>query len=166
MEIDDQWGMCHQPHNMIKTTVSLFLVLFATLSPASSVAGPVEELIAFIDTHVTMNPKSGDTANLTFFTVGLRGKPDLIKFRQLVQDLDFAPQPGQERSYIELGGILEDQGYALKCMGLGQLLGEWQLLSPDTVMPDLPKELKQMMAGQGLITIVSLPKNPCEKKLK
>lgn len=65
------------------------------------------------------------------------------------------PFDGKEHSYLELGGWLGDQGFALCFMAIASKLGLAKLLTPEIVMPSLPAELKRMMAGQGFITIVS-----------
>ena len=43
---------------------------------------------------------------------------------------DCDPMDGGEHNYMELGGWIGDQGIAMQYMGLGVLLGVFNLLSP------------------------------------
>jgi len=86
------------------------------------------------------------------------GKPDKATFLRLTQEhegvfnqIDF--KDGKEHSYIEIGGWIGDQTLALQFMALGVHLGVFQLMTPSIVMPQLPKELREKMAGQGFITV-------------
>lgn len=63
------------------------------------------------------------------------------------------PFDGNEHSYIELGGWTGSQSTALLLIGLGGALGLWEVLTPRTVIGNLPEELVQMMAGQGLVSL-------------
>lgn len=66
------------------------------------------------------------------------------------------PFDGEEHGYLELGGWIGDQGHALALMGLGKLLGLWELHTPRTVLGDeIPDDLVMKMAGAGLVTIKS-----------
>ena len=99
----------------------------------------------------------GHTANVEFFKVSLRNEPDAEILRKLVMDNkgefnDANLFDGKEHSYIEIGAWIGDQGYALILMGMGELLGLWKLLTPTSF--GMPEELRQMMAGQGLVTII------------
>ena len=95
----------------------------------------------------------GHTVDLTFFKVGLNGKPDAEQFRKLAR-----PHiPIRETSYITLGAEVGDQGFALQLMGLGHLLGVWRALSPETMFGGLlDDKLKREMAGKGLVTFEPL----------
>lgn len=59
-----------------------------------------------------------------------------------------------EMSYIELGGIIGDQGMALCFMALGPALGLWQVLTPATFGID--GKLADEMAGIGYVMITTL----------
>ncbi len=138
------------------------LAFIALPSATPCFAGtPIEDLLDFIRTHSVVNPSAGETVNLTFFKVGLNGNPDRAKFRQLVQTLGLAPKGVKERGYIELAGNIGDRGYTLRLMGLGHLLGEWQVLSPDIVTADLSITLKLLLARRGYVTIISSPSAAC-----
>lgn len=61
---------------------------------------------------------------------------------------------GGEHSYLELGGWLGSQEYALRLIGLGTHLRLWSLLSPRTMLKDLvDDETAQALAQRGLISL-------------
>lgn len=95
------------------------------------------------------NQPSGHTVDLTFFKVSVKGSPDVDEFKKLAEPY----LPSRETNYLELGGAVGDQGFALVLMGLGHLLGVWQVKSPDTEFPSLDPESKKMMAGVGMVSI-------------
>ena len=96
---------------------------------------------------------AGHTVDLTFFKIALQGDPDVDRFKELAAPL----MPDRETSFIQLGGVLGDQGFAMQTMALGHLLGVWRLRSPDTEFKDLiDEDLKQAMAGRGMVTIEPL----------
>lgn len=94
----------------------------------------------------------GHTVNLSFFEVAAKGGSK-EEFLSLVQKEHPAFLDGKEHSYIEVGGEMGDQGLALMTIGLGHLLGAWRALTPDTLMPFLPQDLKMKMAGSGMISL-------------
>lgn len=98
----------------------------------------------------------GHTVNLTFFQIALNGG-DKDEFLALVKQEYPSWLDGKEHSYIQLGIDMGDQGIALMTIGLGHLLGAWKALSPDTIMPFLSKDLKQQMAGQGMVLLQYSP---------
>ena len=54
---------------------------------------------------------------------------------------------------MEVGADVGDQGLALMTIGLGGLVKAWSVLSPETMMPFLPAEMKMEMAGRGLVCL-------------
>jgi hypothetical protein len=106
-----------------------------------------------IDAPATPFQPSGHTADLVFFKVSMKEGTSKEEFERLARD-EF-PQwfDGQEHSYLEVGGHIGDQGLALTAMGLGKLLGVWDLLTPNSILPDLDETIRMNMAGQGYITI-------------
>jgi hypothetical protein len=104
---------------------------------------------------------NGDV-DVHFFQVKIRGTPDVNNFIALIDahvgdfnEVDVFD--GNEHGYMELGGWIGDQGYALRFMALGSYLKLWDLMTPENmlgaIMPDLPKELLDELAGKGMITI-------------
>jgi len=102
-----------------------------------------------------LQPDSGHTADLTFFKVAKKGNPEKDEFEKLVKSEFPHWLDGEEHSYLETGADIGDQGLALMAMGLGSILGVWDLLTPETLMPFLDDDMKKQMAGTGYITIKS-----------
>ncbi len=106
----------------------------------------------------------GHTSDMYFFKVSIGEGPEKEKFemakklRELIDghkgvfnEVDLFD--GNEHGFIEIGGWIGDQGLALQLMGMGALLDLWVVMTPETVMPSLPKDLKKMMAESGMLTI-------------
>jgi len=104
-----------------------------------------------IDAPEELNQPKGHTANVTFFKVALKGEPNKEEFATLVKEI--LPNDGTEIGYMQLGGILGDQGFALQVMGIGYIFELWRLLSPDTMIPFMDEETKLKMAGHGMVSI-------------
>lgn len=103
-----------------------------------------------------LQPKDSEhSADLVFFKVGLGliAHPDKKKFLQLVSEEFPHWLDGKEHSYLEMGANMGDQGIALMTMGLGKILGVWELLTPKSVLGDIPEDMAMMMAGRGMITV-------------
>ena len=104
---------------------------------------------------------TGHTADLMFFSVARTHDPDPATFKALVAEELPVALNGCEHGYMELGGLMGDQGLALLCMGLGALLGTWELLTPRSVLGKLGLSEGAMMdlAGRGMVTIVHRKEN-------
>lgn len=99
----------------------------------------------------------GHTADVYFFQVAAAPEADASALRRLIAEHkgvfgECNPLDGHDHSYIELGGWIGDQGLALMLMGLGTVLGLWQMLTPK-MLPGLNKNLMDMMAGHGMVSI-------------
>jgi hypothetical protein len=102
----------------------------------------------------------GHTADMIFFKVAACDNADAEKLRELIKangagcHTDVELFDGREHNYMELGGWIGDQGMALMLMGLGTVLGLWDLLTPVTML-NLPSddERTKMFAGMGMIAI-------------
>ena len=105
------------------------------------------------------NQPTGHTVNLTFFKVAAP-TADKDTLKRIVEENYPALLDGQEHNYLEIGGELGDQGMALMLIGLGGVVGLWQALSPDTLMPMMDEATKQRMAGLGMVTM----RYPIEKE--
>lgn len=99
-----------------------------------------------------LDQPAGHTVDVHFFKVALANKPDSDTFRTLVKE--YIPEGASELSYITLGGQVGDQGFALQIMGMGDLLGVWDLLTPKKMIPGLDDETAGMMAGAGMVAIM------------
>ena len=140
----------------------------------------MSELIDFVKKHAVRgacmcgqcidapsNPEKhqpiGHTSDVHFFKVALRNVDadkeelkneliDILKSHEgefnVVDLFD-----GKEHGYMEIGGWVGDQGLALTLMGLGELLGVWELMTPERLMPFLPYDIQKKMAGMGMITV-------------
>jgi hypothetical protein len=107
--------------------------------------------------HVWMMPH-GDEAptemprvDVHFFTVGIRPEVEALK-PALLTALRGCPEPerlADGPSYIELGGMLGDQGQALRLFGLGEYLGLWKVITPATLGIEGPDA--DAMAGMGMV---------------
>jgi hypothetical protein len=102
----------------------------------------------------------GHTADLMMFKVAAKPEANAETLKKLAAEHhgDFGECnvfDGKEHSYIELGGWIGDQGLALMFMGLGHLLGLFDLLTPRTMLPKgaVPDEMMMQMAGAGYVTI-------------
>lgn len=95
----------------------------------------------------------GHTVDLTFFKVALIGEPSKDEFEELTADISELLKEGTEIGYMQLGGMLGDQGMALQVMAIGDLLGVWKVNSPESMLPFMDAEMKMQMAGQGMISI-------------
>lgn len=100
----------------------------------------------------------GHTADMEFFKVALNlngnTTEEVGKELQSIVSKEY-PQwlDGKEHGYMEIGGDVGDQGRALCLMGIGSLLGLWELLTPSSLLPDMPEDVRKMMAGQGMVSI-------------
>lgn len=94
----------------------------------------------------------GHTADLIFFQMANNGA-DRETFEQMARDQYPHWFDGSGHSYLEMGGDMGDQGVALLTMGLGSLLGVWQLQTPAFLAQMIGDEGVMRMAGAGYITI-------------
>lgn len=134
-----------------------------TPTPTAEEPTPMAKLWAFLKKHAVQTEDEkeiqGGFADLTFFKVYAKDNPSAEELRELVTKAyfgDFADVnlfDGKEHNYLELGGWIGDQGCALALMGLGKILGLWDLLCP--AMLNLPPDLAKQMAGQGMISIIA-----------
>jgi hypothetical protein len=103
---------------------------------------------------------TGHTADVHFFNVAATNGATADTLRAAIQAHGSAgefttcnPFDGAEHSYIELGAWLGDQGTALMLMGLGKVLGLWELMTPRSMMPGLPAHMLDGLAKRGYVAI-------------
>lgn len=134
----------------------------------------MKDTIALIDAHVVRgactcgrcadapeNPEekqpTGHTVNVHFFEVALSDPDaDKVAIKAALKAALEREYPDQERlwkgpSYMELGGAIGDQGYALMLIGLGGLVGLWSVITPEG-MGFEGAEAKEM-AGRGFVML-------------
>ncbi len=90
------------------------------------------------------------SVNVHFFWVSVKGEPKEEDLRRLLE----RDYPDLERlrggpSYIELGGVLGDQGAALCLIGLGELVGLWKAFTPEAL--GFTGAEADRMAGMGMV---------------
>ena len=99
------------------------------------------------------------TVDMEFFKVSLKNNPDPEVLRQLIKEnptgafADIDLFDGKDHNFIEIGGWIGDQGLAIVLMGMGDLLGLWEVFTPTKL--GMPHELATELAGQGLLFIKS-----------
>lgn len=98
-------------------------------------------------------PLPEHSVDVTFFRVAAAEGARADDLRASVKSEHPEYLNGAEHSYITIGADLGDQGIALMLIGLGHVLGLWRALSPATVLPSLPHELKMQMAGAGMVSL-------------
>jgi hypothetical protein len=111
-------------------------------------------------------PHRQDLADLVFFKVAKKGEPNAVELIQLIKahkgdfvDLDLFD--GGDHSYINVGGWIGDQGAALMLMGLGSLMGLWELRTPYTMIdPHMEKGMANAMASAGWVTVCFTNNDP------
>ena len=100
-----------------------------------------------------LHQPNGHTTDLMFFKVCKKENAKKEDFERIVKEEFPHWLDGKEYNYINIGADIGNQGIALMTMGLGSILGVWNLLTPNSLLPFLPDELKMQMAGQGMISI-------------
>ncbi len=141
----------------------------------------MNELIDFVSRYATRGPcccgkcidappnpeeeqPDGHTVDVHFFKVAAQAEegelPHLAaQLRRLLSEHKCAsyginPLDGKEHNYMELGGWVGSQGWALTLMGLGARLGLWRLLTPRSVMGSIiDADMANRLAGMGMISI-------------
>lgn len=103
---------------------------------------------------------AGHTVDMVFFRVAAAKGADAAELKELVKgsvEGSFGAVDvfdGEEHGYIELGGWIGDQGCALMLMGLGAVLGLWDLLTPMTVLKlESDDPLTGRIAGMGMVSV-------------
>lgn len=102
------------------------------------------------------NQPNGHTSDLIFFKVAKTNDAIKEEYLKLVEEEYPNWLDGREHSYLEIGADVGDQGLGLMAMGLGEILGIWDLLTPN-LLP-ISDDLKMDLAGRGMITIKSKQK--------
>lgn len=103
----------------------------------------------------------GHTADVIFFKVANNGAT-AEELQQLVSNAkqgeftNIDLFDGDEHNYMEIGGWIGDQGTGLVLMGLGAVLGLWQLVTPRALA--FPEELVTQFAQRGMIIIQAFNK--------
>lgn len=120
----------------------------------------VRDHIEVVSSDESVSDESvSDAAELVFFRVSLKNNADAEVFKNLIENhqgefCECNLFDGNEHNYIEIGGWIGDQGLALQMMGLGKLLGLWNLYTPCNMLKlSSEDEMAVRLAEQGMITI-------------
>jgi hypothetical protein len=132
----------------------------------------MKDLIEYVTAHTERNactcgrccvsgddkPMTGHTVDLFFFDVCAKAAPDAQTLKKLIAEhrgehVEVNLFDGKEHSYIELGAWIGDQGLAMQMMGLGVILGLWEVLHPGMLGLNRNDPMAQKMAGAGMVTM-------------
>lgn len=110
-------------------------------------------------THVFAMPHESaarpevEKVDMVFVKVGVdKQAAEKIK-DELISILNEYPEPERIAggpSYIEVGGIIGDQGMAFQLFAVGKVLGLWSVITPATLGITDEEQVKQL-AGSGMI---------------
>jgi hypothetical protein len=113
-----------------------------------------------IATHIYAMPHESEAkpeiekVDCCFLVIGVdkqkaeQHREELIEILNTYPDLN---RLSQGPSYIEVGGVIGDQGAAFQLFALGKVLGLWQLITPELFGFTGEKALQ--MAGSGMVMI-------------
>lgn len=120
-----------------------------------STSDPIDDLVTIIKRSTVMVRKDELVAmpmvDVHFFSVGITSDAEGLR-DDLCKALAGFPSPerlASGPSYIELGGELGDQGFALRLIGLGAHLGLWQAITP--ALWGITGSVADQMAGGGMV---------------
>lgn len=97
------------------------------------------------------DPERHTLIDVHFFVADIHGVEGETK-KRLGELLARYPEPERLAagpSYIELGGVLGDQGQALLLLALGQACGFWDVITPETL--GVSGDRANEMAGSGFV---------------
>jgi hypothetical protein len=110
----------------------------------------VDSLVAYVLKHTRVE-EDGDV-DMHFFNVKIIKDPKVDELKDFIKkhtgefnEVDVFDNT--EHGYIELGGWIGDQGIALRFMALGNYLKLWELFTPKIMLPTMPIEFLNELAG-------------------
>lgn len=98
------------------------------------------------------SPDTHDLVDVHFFVVAINrqaAKDARDDFVALMDELGLPEGSAGAITYIALGGLVGDQGAAMQLMALGQVLGAWEVLTPERILPGIDPERASEIAGNG-----------------
>jgi len=119
------------------------------------------ELVRYVWGHTQIDEDIIGAVDLVICHVAPTGMPIAEKLREHVQAhpprfFKFDPLDGQWHGWLKLASWLGDEedwfGSALRLVGLGELMGLWEVKTPKD-NPWLPLFLQQNLANSGMIEI-------------
>lgn len=116
--------------------------------------GPVDVTHVYAMPHVSeASGRFGEIVDCVFVMIGVDTQKAERHKAELIQILDDYPDPDRLAggpSYIELGGVIGDQGAAFQLFALGQALKLWTVITPKTLGITDEAEARNL-AGGGLV---------------
>jgi hypothetical protein len=116
--------------------------------------GPVEVTHVYAMPHESEARDGLDKHDLHFLTIGVDRAAAERHKNALLSILSDWPEPERLAggpSYIEVGGVIGDQGAAFCLFALGKTLGLWDIITPEGLGMEGP--IAAQMAGSGFIMI-------------
>ena len=104
--------------------------------------------------HTTNMPPQLESVDVHFMTIGVDAEKAKTHRDEIVRLL--AEYPAKDRlaqgpSYIEVGGVLGSQDLAFQLFAVGDVLGFWNVITPETL--GFSGSEGREMAGRGLVMI-------------
>ncbi len=116
-------------------------------------AGPIEVIEVYNMPHES--EASGlEKVDVHFVMIGVdkaKAETHRDNLIEILREYPFLERLAAGPSYIEVGAEIGDQGAAFQLFALGQVLGLWQVITPETL--GFSGEQAQQMAGRGYIMI-------------
>lgn len=118
------------------------------------------------DTSAKKLQSDGHTVDVQFFKVALKNSGLTDKDKEIIKnniiqliknhkgiysDIDIFD--GNEHNFVEIGRWIGNQGIALELMAMGELLGLWEVATPNRLASDFSEETRNMLAEAGYISI-------------
>ncbi len=97
--------------------------------------GPVEVVHIYMMPDASEMPAGMEAVDVHFIIIGVDKAKAEARKADLIDILNHWPQPDRLAagpSYIEVGGVIGDQGAAFQLFALGKVLGLWGIITPAT----------------------------------
>lgn len=114
----------------------------------------------YVMPHVKEAPADLVMVDVHFMEIGVDKAAAERHRADLLEILDAYPEPERLAggpSYIEVGGIIGDQGRAFQLFALGQALELWRVITPKSLLGE-EGERADRLAGSGMIMITGYKK--------
>ena len=116
--------------------------------------GDVHVTEVFAMPHESQVKENVEKVDCHFIVVGVDKTKAEQHRSELIEILKTYPDPDRLAggpSYIEVGGVIGDQGAAFQLFAIGQVLGFWKVITPETL--GFNSEVGSKMAGNGYVMI-------------
>ena len=116
--------------------------------------------------HESEAPREIEMVDLEFLMIGVDKEKAEARREEFISILESFPDPdtlAKGPSYIEVGGIIGDQGAAFQMFALGEVLGLWSVITPKTFGFEGQEAVD--MAGKGYIMISGFKKDESGSKV-